>query len=68
MDVIQYMDRVLPPDVIITNGAGNYDDLGVSVPSLSRLPHAAGADSPGAMGYGVPAGIAAQGVVSRGVR
>lgn len=58
-DVIQHMDRVLPPDVIITNGAGNYTTW------AHRFHRYRGfrtqlAPTSGAMGYGVPAGIAAK--------
>lgn len=58
-DVIQHMDRVLPPDVIVTNGAGNYTTW------AHRFHRYRGfrtqlAPSSGAMGYGVPAGIAAK--------
>lgn len=58
-DVIQHIDRVLPPDVIITNGAGNYTTW------AHRFHRYRGfrtqlAPTSGAMGYGVPAGIAAK--------
>jgi acetolactate synthase-1/2/3 large subunit len=58
-DVIQHMDRVLPPDVIVTNGAGNYTTW------AHRFHRYRGfrtqlAPASGAMGYGVPAGIAAK--------
>jgi acetolactate synthase-1/2/3 large subunit len=58
-DVIQHMDRVLPPDVIITNGAGNYTTW------AHRFHRYRGfrtqlAPTSGAMGYGVPAGISAK--------
>lgn len=58
-DVIQHMDRVLPPDVIITNGAGNYTTW------AHRFHRYRGfrtqlAPASGAMGYGVPAGISAK--------
>ncbi|GFE81581.1 thiamine pyrophosphate protein [Steroidobacter agaridevorans] len=58
-DVIQHMDRVLPPDVIVTNGAGNYTTW------AHRFHRYRGfrtqlAPTSGAMGYGVPAGIAAK--------
>ncbi|MBM0107342.1 thiamine pyrophosphate-binding protein [Steroidobacter sp. S1-65] len=58
-DVIQHLDRVLPPDVIVTNGAGNYTTW------AHRFHRYRGfrtqlAPTSGAMGYGVPAGIAAK--------
>lgn len=58
-DVIQHLDRVLPPDVIVTNGAGNYTTW------PHRFHRYRGfrtqlAPTSGAMGYGVPAGIAAK--------
>ncbi|HEY5756011.1 MAG TPA: thiamine pyrophosphate-binding protein [Steroidobacter sp.] len=58
-DVIQHMDRVLPRDVIITNGAGNYTTW------AHRFHRYRGfrtqlAPASGAMGYGVPAGISAK--------
>jgi len=58
-DVIQHLDRVLPPDVIITNGAGNYTTW------AHRFHRYRGfrtqlAPTSGAMGYGVPAGISAK--------
>ncbi|WP_116809376.1 thiamine pyrophosphate-binding protein [Steroidobacter cummioxidans] len=58
-DVIQHIDRVLPSDVIVTNGAGNYTTW------AHRFHRYRGfrtqlAPTSGAMGYGVPAGIAAK--------
>jgi acetolactate synthase-1/2/3 large subunit len=58
-DVIQHLDRVLPPDAIITNGAGNYTTW------AHRFHRYRGfrtqlAPTSGAMGYGVPAGISAK--------
>ena len=58
-DVIQHLDRVLPPDVIVTNGAGNYATW------AHRFHRYRGfrtqlAPASGAMGYGVPAAIAAK--------
>lgn len=58
-DVIQHLDRVLPADVIITNGAGNYATW------AHRFHRYRGfrtqlAPASGAMGYGVPAAIAAK--------
>lgn len=58
-DVIQHLDRVLPADAIVTNGAGNYATW------VHRFHRYRGfrtqlAPASGAMGYGVPAGIAAK--------
>lgn len=58
-DVIQHLERVLPPDAIVTNGAGNYTTW------VHRFHRYRGfrtqlAPASGAMGYGVPAGIAAK--------
>jgi acetolactate synthase I/II/III large subunit len=58
-DVIQHLDRVLPADVIVTNGAGNYATW------VHRFHRYRGfrtqlAPASGAMGYGVPAAIAAK--------
>jgi acetolactate synthase-1/2/3 large subunit len=58
-DVIQHLERVLPEDAIITNGAGNYTTW------VHRFHRYRGfrtqlAPTSGAMGYGVPAGIAAK--------
>jgi acetolactate synthase-1/2/3 large subunit len=58
-DVIQHLDRVLPADVIVTNGAGNYATW------AHRFHRYRGfrtqlAPASGAMGYGVPAAIAAK--------
>lgn len=58
-DVIQHLEQVLPTDAIITNGAGNYTTW------VHRFHRYRGfrtqlAPTSGAMGYGVPAGIAAK--------
>ena len=58
-DVIQHLERVLPADAIVTNGAGNYATW------LHRFHRYCGfrtqlAPTSGAMGYGVPAAIAAK--------
>lgn len=60
-DVMQHLERVLPPDAIVTNGAGNYTTW------AHRFHRYRGfrtqlAPASGAMGYGVPAGIAAKAV------
>ncbi len=58
-DVMQVVDRLLPPDAILTNGAGNYATW------LHRFHRYRGfrtqlAPTSGAMGYGVPAAIGAK--------
>lgn len=58
-DVIQHLGRVFPADVIVTNGAGNYATW------AHRFHRYRGfrtqlAPASGAMGYGVPAAIAAK--------
>jgi acetolactate synthase-1/2/3 large subunit len=58
-DVVQHLERVLPPDVIITNGAGNYTTW-VHRFHRYRSFRTQLAPISGAMGYGVPAGIAAK--------
>lgn len=58
-DVLQHLDRVLPPDAIITNGAGNYT-IWVHRFHRYRGFRTQLAPASGAMGYGVPAGIAAK--------
>ena len=57
--VVSWLDARLPDDAILTNGAGNYATW------LHRLFHYRGfgtqlAPYSGAMGYGVPAGVAAK--------
>lgn len=58
-DVIQHLERMLPADAIITNGAGNYTTW------AHRFHRYRGfrtqlAPASGAMGYGVPAAIGAK--------
>jgi acetolactate synthase I/II/III large subunit len=58
-DVIQHLEKVLPADAILTNGAGNYATW------VHRFHRYRGfrtqlAPASGAMGYGVPAAIAAK--------
>jgi acetolactate synthase I/II/III large subunit len=62
-DVVQHLDKVLPADAIVTNGAGNYT---VWVHRFHRYRgfRTQLAPASGAMGYGVPAAIAAK-VVDR---
>jgi acetolactate synthase I/II/III large subunit len=57
-DVIQTLSEQLPPDTIYCNGAGNFAAW-LHRFHLHRLPHTQLAPTSGAMGYGVPAGIAA---------
>jgi acetolactate synthase I/II/III large subunit len=60
--VIQLLNRLLPPDTIFTNGAGNYSGW---LHRFHRYPalHQSGrtqlAPTSGAMGYGFPAAVAA---------
>ncbi len=58
-EVIAYLRRVLPPDAIITNGAGNY---GIWLHRFYRYRRFGTQLAPtsGSMGYGVPAAIAAK--------
>jgi acetolactate synthase-1/2/3 large subunit len=58
-DVLHHLNAVLPADTIVTNGAGNYAGW------VQRFYHYRGfrtqlAPTSGAMGYGVPAAIAAK--------
>ena len=60
-DVIQHLEKVLPADAIITNGAGNYTTW------AHRFHRYRGfrtqlAPASGAMGYGLPAAVAAKAV------
>lgn len=60
-DVIQHLNTVLPEDAIVTNGAGNYAGW------VHRFHRYRGfrtqlAPTSGAMGYGVPAAIAAKAI------
>jgi acetolactate synthase-1/2/3 large subunit len=62
-EVMQHLESVLPPDAILTNGAGNYATW------VHRFHRYRGfrtqlAPTSGAMGYGVPAAIAAKAVHS----
>jgi acetolactate synthase-1/2/3 large subunit len=58
-EVMQHLDRVLPQDAIVTNGAGNYT-IWVHRFHRYRGFRTQLAPASGAMGYGVPAGIAAK--------
>ena len=60
-DVMQHLKSILPPDAILTNGAGNYATW------VHRFHRYRGfrtqlAPTSGAMGYGVPAAVAAKAV------
>ena len=60
-DVMQHLESILPPDAILTNGAGNYATW------VHRFHRYRGfrtqlAPTSGAMGYGVPAAVAAKAV------
>ena len=60
-DVMQHLESVLPPDAILTNGAGNYATW------VHRFHRYRGfrtqlAPTSGAMGYGIPAAVAAKAV------
>lgn len=57
--VIQTLRDTLEPDAILTNGAGNYSAWAHRYYPFSR-PHTQLAPTSGAMGYGVPAAIAAK--------
>jgi acetolactate synthase I/II/III large subunit len=60
-EVMQHLDSVLPPDAILTNGAGNYATW-VHRFHRYRGFRAQLAPTSGAMGYGVPAAIGAKAV------
>ncbi|PZU45626.1 MAG: thiamine pyrophosphate-binding protein [Sphingomonas sp.] len=57
-EVIRTLSETLPPDTIYCNGAGNFASW-LHRFHLHRRPHTQLAPTSGAMGYGVPAGIAA---------
>lgn len=59
--VFAHMAKVLPPDAILTNGAGNY----AAWPNRFyrfRMPRTQLVPTSGAMGFGFPAGIAAKAI------
>jgi acetolactate synthase I/II/III large subunit len=60
-DVIQHLNTVLPEDAIVTNGAGNYAGW-VHRFHRYRTFRTQLAPTSGAMGYGVPAAIAAKAI------
>jgi acetolactate synthase-1/2/3 large subunit len=57
--IMEYLEKVLPEDAIICNGAGNFATW---IHRFHRFRRFAtqGAPSSGSMGYGVPAGVAAK--------
>jgi acetolactate synthase-1/2/3 large subunit len=57
--VVQDLDRIAPHDVIITNGAGNYATWAHRFHSYGAM-RTQLAPTSGAMGYSVPAGVAAK--------
>jgi len=56
--VVKTVQRLAPPDTIVTNGAGNYSGW-LHRYWRHRAPRTQLAPRAGAMGYGVPAGVAA---------
>jgi acetolactate synthase-1/2/3 large subunit len=58
-DVVRHLDNALPPDAILTNGAGNYAGW-IGRFHRYRSFRSQLAPTSGAMGYGVPAAIAAK--------
>jgi acetolactate synthase-1/2/3 large subunit len=57
--VVGWLSETLPPDAIVANGAGNYA-IWLHRFFRYRAPHTELAPTSGAMGYGVPAAIAAK--------
>lgn len=57
--VVKHLDRKLPGDYLLANGAGNFATWGQRFHRFPRL-RTQLAPTSGAMGYGVPAGIAAK--------
>ncbi|MBB1633119.1 thiamine pyrophosphate-binding protein [Cupriavidus sp. UME77] len=57
--VIAHLDRVLPDDAVLTNGAGNYT-VWLHRYYAYRQPRTELAPTCGAMGYGLPAAVAAK--------
>jgi acetolactate synthase I/II/III large subunit len=58
-DVVAHLREALPPDAILTNGAGNFSGWVARFYQWRRFGTQLGPQS-GAMGYGVPAALAAQ--------
>ena len=58
-EIVQWLNQRLPEDAIITNGAGNYTGW-LHRNYQYKAPHTQLAPKSGAMGYGVPAAVAAK--------
>ena len=58
-DVVAYLDRRLPPESILTNGAGNFSLWPQRFYRFKRYGTQLGSQS-GAMGYAIPAAVAAK--------
>lgn len=58
-EVMAALQRVFPPETIVTNDAGNFSVFGHRYWRFTR-PGTQAAPTSGAMGYGVPAAVAAQ--------
>jgi acetolactate synthase-1/2/3 large subunit len=57
--IVAHVDKLLPPDGIVTNGAGNYT-VWLHRFFRYRTGHTQLAPTSGAMGYGLPAAVAAK--------
>ncbi|HVZ14212.1 MAG TPA: thiamine pyrophosphate-binding protein [Bauldia sp.] len=57
--IVAHVDKLLPPDGIVTNGAGNYT-IWLHRFFRYRTGHTQLAPTSGAMGYGLPAAVAAK--------
>jgi acetolactate synthase-1/2/3 large subunit len=58
-EIMAYLRRTLPPETIVTNGAGNYSTWPNRFYPYRRFPSQLGPTS-GSMGYGTPAAVAAK--------
>jgi acetolactate synthase-1/2/3 large subunit len=58
-EVIAWLNKRLPDDAIVTNGAGNYAPSCTASSSIAASRPSSRPTS-GAMGYGVPAAVAAK--------
>jgi acetolactate synthase-1/2/3 large subunit len=58
-EIMAYLRRTLPPETIVTNGAGNYSTWPNRFYQYRRFPSQLGPTS-GSMGYGTPAAVAAK--------
>ncbi|MCH8863383.1 MAG: thiamine pyrophosphate-binding protein [Proteobacteria bacterium] len=58
-EIVEWLNQRLPEDAIITNGAGNYTGW-LHRNYQYKAPHTQLAPKSGAMGYGVPAAVAAK--------